>query len=369
MYYTPKQIQSDTGLALSMRGEIDGHVGEIVGFVRYRNQDEEDPWVWEEWCFKSGGINYWLEYDPEVKTFGFHEPVAGPQLAKPESGTSSLEVPGLGKLKIDEAGGAYLEEWYGQIPWPAKSGESLDYVDGHIGQEHYSIEWSDETEYFKTKHISKKALRAGFGLPANFFAKSLAESAGKGEGWTHLWKSILIAFVVCIGLAIYAGVSGREIYREQISVCLEESSPENSCLGTTLPRGPITLARVGRVHKIVVRAEDASEQNWHSLYVNLVDEEGTPISGFGGDFWSEYWQEGGESGIESNLSSKRLFKLTQAGQYYIDVEGELEKGSRGPLNFGIYIYEDVLLARYFLILAGVLGLLLVIKHRLYKILS
>jgi hypothetical protein len=132
--------------------------------------------------------------------------------------------------------------------------------------------------------------------------------------------------------------------------------------------GPITLNKVGRVYKIVVKAAGASEQNWHSLYLNLVDAQGKAVSGLAGDFWSEYWREGGESGVDSNHSSKYIFRLERAGAYFIDLEAELEKGAAGPLDFWIYVYEDVLLARYFLALAGILGFLLVIKHRLYNIL-
>jgi len=369
---TQKQLHPMSDLKLGLTGNLDNHKIEIVGYILYEDSDDEDTWFWEEWFGVSVDGYFWIQYDPETDAYTYYkqiQPTPGLDLESIRNG-SSIVLSNSERFSISETGNAKVKSLAGELPWKVKIGETVSYADGQYYQNRYAIEWDDtEIEVYKGREIDRKELFISFRMDdklAALIKKEQTELKWKYVR-TLLWISILISIIG----AIYSSLSGKLIYSKQVEFCPDPITPSAStnktipyslCEDTEVPLGPINLTHANRVYKISVNSLTASKSNYVSLDINLLDSGRLPISGFEGDFWVEDWVEGGESGTESNLKADKLFQLDKAGQYYLDMEAD--KGTPSTSNsdkFNIKIYENIILARYFIVYASIALLVLGLK--------
>jgi hypothetical protein len=359
-----------SGLSLGLRGVLNGISVELIGYIKYKGSDDEDTWYWEEWLATSGGNSYWLEYDQEEDKYIFYEKVISAEpvdTAKIFSRTR-IKISSTETFSVKESERAELVAVKGEIPWVAEIGEVLNYADGSNDSGLYSMEWDEEeTGLFKGQIISAKDIFTGFNLPEKLAA---LEKKQQSQGqWKIIILFVWFALIGSIIGAVMSLFSGKMIYSSVVQLCDHRATP-GTCLSTAMPLGPFALDKKNKVYEIKIISQTASTANWHAVDAFLLDESQQPISQLGGDFWQEAWQEGGESGVDKNLEVSKLFRLTKAGNYYLEIDDEKQNLSPVPDQITLKIYEEVILGRYFLVLGIICLLFLRYKDaRLSKIIS
>ncbi len=349
-------------LSLGKKGTLDSHSLEVVGYIRYKESDDEDTWYWEEWLCLANKDRLWIQYEEE--TYTLYTEVRPPQPID----TRALKVGRKVRISdtesftIRERGTGTVTTCEGTLPWDAEVGETSEYADGSYRTVQYSVEWDEvDTEVYKGRVVDIKELLRGFGMQAELVA--LEEKERKAFRWKPFLAIMWIVTIASIAAAVYAAIRpGTLVYGKQVTLCHPDAAP-NSCIPTPLPLGPFTLTKQGRAHKVVIESLTASQQNWHSVDVTLLSQDQAPVSAFAGDFWSEYWKEGNESGVESNYQAKTLFRLDTPGVYHLDLELQREKGTTPSDQFRVMVYENVILSRYFVAVAGVALSLLSAKDK------
>ena len=362
-----KSFDSRSDLELGLKGNLENEELEIVGYILYQGQDDEDTWYWEEWFATGQDGYYWIQYDVEEDSYTLFKqatPKQAVDISQIRSGASIWLSPEE-RFTVREVGLAKVNYVAGEIPWQATIGDVIHYADGSYYNQKYSIEWTEEEiEIYKGREIDRKELFAGLGMK-----EKLAELIKK-ERSELKWKFIRIILwsvvVGCIVGLVLSFISGKEIFSQVVSFCPEQPAfnnteflaipSEQNCDDTEFPIGPVNLTHLNKIYKIEIESTSATRTNWVSLDVNLLNSANHPLSGLEGDFWVEDWREGGESGTDANYKATKLFQLTEAGQYYLDMEVDKQNPNSEVDTFIVKIYEDVILSRYFLLL-GTLALL------------
>lgn len=362
-----KSFTPTSDLSLGLKGKLNGEDLEIAGYILYEGKDDEDTWYWEEWFAVGKSGYFWIQYDIEEDTYTFFKqtiPQKTIDIKEIRSG-KTLSLSNDERFTVGEVGLAKVEQLGGEIPWKAKIGDVINYADGSYYNNRYSIEWAeDEIEIYKGREIDRKELFAGLGMK-----EKLAEIIKKEQSelkWKFIRVVLWLIVLVCIVGSLFSLGSGKVIYSQQITFCPDPPTTITTptlptCDETDFPMGPIDLTHTNKIYKIEVGSFTASRTNWVSLDVNLLDASQQPVSGLEGDFWVEDWYEGGESGTESNYKADRLFQLTKAGQYYLDMDVDKQNLNNEIDTFNVKIYEDIILSRYFLIFGSIVLLILGLK--------
>lgn len=359
-----KKFYTHSSLKLGLKGILDEEELEIVGYIRYEGRDTEGLWQWEEW-FSAGKNGYlWLRYDLDEKTYALFKQLDIPQpidLAEIKL-DKNIALSPEERFKIQEIGKAKIVAVAGKVPWKADVGDVINYADGNYYRNIYTLEWSkDEVEIYKGKKINEKALFTGLHMH-----QELAELIKKKRNelkWDLLRVILWLVTVASFTASLLFLGNGKVIYSQKVTVCPDEipfstnSLNSLNCIDTKVPLGPINLTNTNRVYKIHVDNYSATHTNWVSLDVNLLNATQQPVSGFEGDFWVEDWHEDGQSGTEANYKAEKLFRLTEPGQYFLDMEADKQNPNNEIDTFNIKITEDTILVRYFILL-GLAGLLI-----------
>lgn len=193
-----------TPVQLGMIGEFAGEKYQVIGRVRYREQQ----WMWDEWLLMTEeGRFKWLTegeegftlYDTMVPTNPVDPREVGDTLNL--EGTVSAEVEGRGVGRID-----YLE---GELTWKATLGDSVHYMDANFpdNKGKYAIEWTDEeVEFFKGKKLTNNEVRRAFSLPELAGPRQQKHSAAT----VFVIVVVVVVFLcLCAALAMVGG-SGDE---------------------------------------------------------------------------------------------------------------------------------------------------------------
>ena len=147
-------------LRLGMQGTLDGATQEVIGRIRYREQD----WFWDEWLLVSEAGKYaWVSED-EGK-FKIHRAYVPKSPVAPDMLTKGARIfmDQMG-MHVREAGVARIAFVEGELTWKARLGETVHYADAGHGLRSFAFEWTDdEFEVFQSTPISRGALRAVFG--------------------------------------------------------------------------------------------------------------------------------------------------------------------------------------------------------------
>jgi hypothetical protein len=330
---------------------------EVLGYVLYSESDSEDTWYWEEWFLLSSKGYGYLQLDGDENTFTFYETKVDISIPLKDDYRKGgwIELGSDEKFKVVEKGIGTALTVYGEIPWMIGKGYKIKYYDGKNDSVQYSLEISQsEVEVYKGRMISHEDLYSALedkSVIAIFKNKAKEGSFLKKIAVVFGGFGIFALFLALIASALF----GRETYSQLVAVrsdgiYLCEDFGE-SCLKSELPLGPFTLDKVGRPHTIEIESFTTTSANWTYVTVELLDENQEVINGFAGDFWVD-------DGETSNTASY-TFRLTDGGEFYIDLEREPDpvNSVRTPNHadsYEIKVSEGGILSRYYIIFAVVL---------------
>lgn len=382
--------KDSTVFSLGLKGTLRGVEYEIIGRVRYQDEDEYEKSTWDEWFAVNaeGGYHYFVEEDGEV--YSYEEYI--PESIDIESDASAVMFEGQRVSKKEQYVGriVYTE---GELSWTPEIGEPVNILDFKKGGKSYTLEISDdEVSITKGEKIPYKEIIDAFRADEfkdKFDATMHKRKIYGRKGKIYIAAALLSFFAGVIGCLDEKPVEGVMTNRFSLSknVLMTENN-ETAYMSQNL-YGPFKIEEADKLYDVTVGVNEAVQplnQEWQSFRFFLVKEDRIksmisdkltpeelkdlfdeidalpePVESYivSGDFWDERGSDSDGPWHENDLSSTASFILDESGQYY----GYLElfsNNQRNPDAAAVSI-SRVKSYRYFLIAAGVFILLFIIN--------
>lgn len=392
----------NTALKLGAKGEIDGVEYEIIGRIRYQDEDEWELDVWDEWLAvtSDGSYHWFVEEDGEV--FAYEEYV--PSSIDLEASPSTIEFEGKRISKEDTGFVARIVYAEGELTWQPEIGEPARCYDFRKEGYNFTIEQSeDEVSVTRGKRIPYKKVIMAF--RKEDFMEKYGRTMMMRERYRRKAYIYLFMCALSFAAAVWGCFSGNEVrgaWDRSARMVLASNQQKNEegasfYFSQVLYTKPVELTRTDTLYQVRVEVDTAVQaisREWESCRLMLIKEDkyqelvkkvpaqpatqqagddgavkpdDAPATELGqvldevdsfpeplesaamnGDFWDEdgyddegYWHES-ETAIDHD------FLLDEPGKYYIYLE-LYSQNRRNPDAVKITLVEGVRSYRYFVV--------------------
>ncbi len=330
-------------LELGMQGRIKGIEFTIIGVVQYRDS-EGYPWL-EYQIFSPTHGYHWLVFSDGHFVFSrrVREIVDVSLIQK-----TTFKAKGM-TFKVYESYTASVYFVEGELTYVAEVGNRIAVTEGICPPYNFSRERSDTEEEFQFgEYLDANGVYRAFGVrkiprpPRSvhacqpYVAKPASVSLSRMARWFAI-PTILIA----IGIMVFGGGSrllDREFNLQQI---LDGTYSEEFTVS-------------GKDSMMALKLSSNLSNAWSWYDISVVQGE-QPVASLSKGISYYHGVEGGESWSEGSQSARAYFTLADPGTYrfYIEGTGGTGANSNQPQNRGVrfQLYEDVIVSRYFFILA------------------
>lgn len=370
-------------LAIGMKGKIGEDSFEILGRIRYQEDERYDDSWWEEWYLlsDSGERGFLVVEDGHFEFYTKTRPVEELTF---EEGVVRFDGQ---SLDAEEDGYTAHIAWFeGQFPWDAKLGESTWCIDTVVGRERVAIERSeDEAEVWRARRIPARELFAGFGLTDA--VKAYDDALGLGASFAKKARIYFLAGLVMLGLAIYNCSGGKAAHILQVPqgrtatpLALERAEEgQGNSLAGTLSKGVtwkltsfsnavfdnVRLDSEGSIHQLRLAAPSIHNE-WIEATATLLRVVSPTSNELVYSFTAAIWHASGTDSegywSESGGNDSQEFVLDKAGVYRILLSITHEKGTRPVSDVAVMIHEGER-SYSFLLVSGLLALFMGLRCR------
>ncbi|HOP64291.1 MAG TPA: DUF4178 domain-containing protein [Spirochaetota bacterium] len=337
---------------LGIKGNFKGVEYEIIGRLRYQDEDEYEKATWDEWVAISGEGTFHYFVEEEGRIYSYTEYI--PNTIDMESSSGYIEFDGR---KISKSEGYYarivLAE--GELSWKPEIGEAILCYDFKNSGNHYTIEQSeDEVSITRGERITHGEIIEAFDLEGyrEIYNKTIKK---RGE---FAWKSRLYLLGLCISLAVslYSCFSSTPVRgimntKQVLTNNAFLQDAEGKMYTSQVLYGPFEIDKGNALYDIGFRV-DESVQNfnleWQSVRMMLISEKRLqdtvksdinnpavlkdlfeeidalpdPVESYviTGDFWDEDGRDSDGYWHEADISFSSDFVLDEAGKYFVYLE-------------------------------------------------
>ncbi|HPU88407.1 MAG TPA: DUF4178 domain-containing protein [Spirochaetota bacterium] len=378
---------------LGIKGTIDGVEYEIIGHIRYQDEDEWEVETWDEWLAISseGTYRYFVEEEGEIYSFEEYTPNSIDLATDP----SSIEFEGKKVSRERTRYTARIVFAEGELPWQPEIGEPITVYDFKHQGFYITIEQDeDEVSITRGTVVPHGVIIDAF-RGAEF--KDAYEKTRRKRS-AYAWRARIygIGIVAAIIYIIYAAVSGDslpDISKTRRVLVENEVKVEQGkqVYASQILFGPAVFQRSNSLYTVRVAVDSAVQPlrlEWQSFRLLLIkedrirqfesrqagadgirtalaeiDEFEEPVESyaFNGDFWDEEGYDDEGKWHESDTSGETDFILDDPGSYYLYVELFSEKPRKSGA-IAISILENVKGFRYFFIPIVLFSVLLLVNH-------
>ncbi|HPG51838.1 MAG: DUF4178 domain-containing protein [Spirochaetes bacterium] len=369
---------------LGIKGTLKDIEYEIIGRIRYQDEDEWEKSTWDEWFAVSadGTYHYFVEEDGEVHSYEDYTPGS----IDLESDPGSIEFEGK-KISRDEAYVGRIVFAEGELPWKPEIGEPATMYDFRKDGVKYTIEHSeDEVSITRGEKISYKDVVNAFGgekEKGRYRETMTMRTTYRRRAFVYMAGcavAFILAAVSCLNSSPVAGIMEKRTDLAANTVITENGQ---SMYQSEVLFGPFELKKGDALYNAQVSVNESVQKlslEWQSFRLLLVpgdrllkaangrmtpaalrdvfDEvdaltEPVECYAMSGDFWDEEGHDDEGYWHESDLSVDDDFVLEKPGSYYAyleltsqkprsaqAVEVKLERSS----SFRYYIIIIVILA-------------------------
>jgi len=406
----------NTAMKLGAKGEIDGVEYEIIGRIRYQDEEEWELDVWDEWLAVTadGSFHWFVEEEGEVHAYEEYVPASMDLEVSP----SVFEFEGRRFSKENTGFVARIVYAEGELTWKPEIGEPAQCYDFRKEGYSYTIEQSeDEVSVTRGKRVPyKKVIMA-------FRKEDFMEKYGRTMLIRERYRGGRPIYLVMCALSFAAAVWGcfsggemRGAVDRSARMVLASNQPKseenaNFYFSQVLYTKPVELTRTDALYQIRVEVDTAVQamsREWESYRLMLIKEDkyqelvkkapartaaaapsaddGTvkpddaPATELGqvldevdtfteplesvsinGDFWDEDGHDDEGYWHESETAIDKDFLLDEPGKYYIYLE-LYSQNRRNPDGIKITIVEGVRSYRYFVMVLMVFIVLWIINR-------
>jgi len=270
---------SNSIFKLGMKGKIEGVEYEIIGRLRYKEQDPDDyeEGIWDEWFTVSsdGGFHYFVEEDGKVLSYNEYIPNS----IDMDSDSSYIYFDGKAISKNSAyIGRVILAE--GELPWEPDIGEPVKCYDIKNNGEKFSIEQSeDEITICKSTKIPYKDIIDGFDLDEH--RENYNETMTQRKKFLLKSKIYLVAMFISLGLLFTTCSTGSKVkgvMNKQIVITDNELKVENGkpSYHSNVLYGPFRLENKEGLYNITIGINERIKRlnsEWQSFGFMIIKEE------------------------------------------------------------------------------------------------
>lgn len=339
-------------LKLGLKGNLHGREYEIIGRIRYQEEDEYDKATWDEWVAvcQDGTFHYFSEENGSIIVYAEYNP----ESIDLESGKVSITFEGK-RIKKDEAYVSRIVYTEGELPWKAEIGESSICYDFKKDGAFYAIEQSDnEVTVTRGERVSYGDLIEAFDISE--YRELYKNTVVKRKRYAAKKRVYLFGLLFSLGAIIYGcafsepveGImNSRQVLTENVSLVDEEGSAFQS----TVLFGPFDVERGDSLYSAVLSVDESVQQlslEWQAFRLMLIPQSGLDgITGgrsrnlsvlrelfdeidvlseplevytLTGDFWDEEGRDSDGYWHESEITFSGDFVLEKPGRYYFYLE-------------------------------------------------
>lgn len=378
-------------LKLGLKGILNGKEYEIIGRIRYQEEEEYEKSTWNEWVAvcSEGNFHYFSEENGTILIYTEYNP----ESIDLDSGGSSILFEGK-RISKDESYVSRIVYTEGELPWKAEVGESSVCYDFKKDGNYYSIEHSDnEVTVTRGERITYGELIEVFDIDE--YRQAHKNTVAKRKVFAAKRKVYLLGILISLGAIIYGcsfsepveGImnSGKVITRN-----VPITDEEGSLYQSSVIYGPFSIDRADSLYSAQVSVDESVQQfniEWQSFRLMLIPESGlNEITGgrsrdlsvlrdlfdevdvlaepvevytLTGDFWDEEGRDSDGYWHEADISVTKDFVLESAGKYYFYLELYNNK-RRNPESVNVSLYRSTGY-RYFVIAAVIMAFLFIVN--------
>jgi hypothetical protein len=364
---------------LGVKGTLKGAEYEIIGRIRYQDEDEYEKSTWDEWFAVSadGAYHYFVEEEGEVHSYEDYTP----QSIDMESNPDYIEFDGK-KISKSTAYVGRIVYAEGELPWKPGIGEPATMYDFKKDGAKYTIEQSeDEVSITKGEKIPYDEILHAFGgeKEKEQFQKTVKKKKDyKKKALVYLICCTVTFLLAAVSCFTTSPVEGIMNVKSELSNNVPVTENNQNMYQSGALYGPFDIKNGNSLYSATVYVDESVKKlslEWESFRLLLVPEERLhkaldkqvnpaalkalfdeadalkePLEcySFGGDFWDEQGYDDEGKWHESDLTMDDDFVIEKPGKYYAYLELVSQK-PRPISAVGIKI-ERVKSYRYYLII-------------------
>jgi len=371
--------KDSTVFKLGLKGKLKDKEYEIIGRLRYQDEDEYEKSTWDEWVAVSedGVYHYLVEEDGRIDSYEEYVP----ESIDMETNGSYIEFEGK-KIPKSEGYTGRIVLAEGELPWKPEIGEATLCYDFKKDGNHYTIEKSDEevsiTKGEKLTHgevIEAFQIEQYRDLYSNTLKKRKSLKWGSRFYIGGMVLSLMVSVYSCFSETPVQGVMNSK-------KILVDNSPVNDAEGNVYESqilyGPFDIPEGNKLYNVEVKIDQSIQPlnlEWQSFRFLLINENRLnditggkitdpavlkdvfedidampePLESYliTGDFWDEEGRDSDGYWHESDLSYNTDFVLDDPGKYYTYME--LFSNNAKDVNSVVFSISRAHGYRYFII--------------------
>jgi len=387
----------NTVFRLGLKGELRGEEYEIIGRIRYQEEEEYEVATWDEWlAVTPDGVNHWF-VEEEGRIYSYEEYL--PESIDLESESGYLDFEGKRVSREETGYVARIVHAEGELPWKPEIGEPAQIYEFKKDGYNFSIEqYEDEVSITRGEHISHKEIIEAF--RSEDYLESYQNTVRMRK--RYRWKALIYMSGILFSLAyiiwaISAGKMVPDVQKEKRVVTdnvLKQEEGGRAYLSRALC-GPVELDRADALYTIHVGVDERVQDfhlEWQSYRIMLIKEErlkavtGTAIPPvklqetladidaledplesfvFSGDFWDEEGYDSDGYWHESDTADEKDFVLDDTGRYFVYLE-LYSQNRRNIDSVTVAVEKDVKSYRYFIIIVIIFFILYALNRNKSK---
>lgn len=341
-------IKYGTFFTLGMKGTFRDHDYEIIGHIRYQEEDEWETATWDEWCAVDDRGLYHYFVQEGGRLYAYQRYI--PKSIDLEASDSYFH---FNDQKIHKGrNGYYARLVYanGELPWEPEIGEQVLCYDFKVDGTNYSIERSDsEVGIYTSEVIDYREIINAFSLDT--YREPYENTLKKRKQFKRKSLVYLAALFAVMGLLIYGCSDSTSIdgvmAKKQVLVNNERIAENGTAVyNSMILYGPFRIDKENELYSIHVWAMESVQPfnlEWETFTLYLIPEirlssalkenmtpqairnlltdidaleEPVESYSFNGDFWDEEGRDSEGYWHESDTTASKNVVIEKDGIYY-----------------------------------------------------
>lgn len=341
-----------TVFSLGLKGNLRGIEYEIIGRLRYQDEEEYEKATWDEWVAVSsdGAYHYFVEEGGEIYSYSEYTP----ESIDMESSSGYIEFDGR-RVNKSDGYNARIVFAEGELPWQPEIGEAVLCYDFKNRGSHYTIEQSEnEVSITKGEKLTHGEVIEAFNIEKfrEIYSRTLRKRSGfKWKGRIYATGMLLSLVATVYGCLSNSPVKGVMNTGQILTDNAMTQDAEGKVYTSQVLYGPFEIPEGDALYDAGFYVDESVQEfnlEWQSIRMMLISEkklqetvkEGLndpavlkdlfeeidampePVESFiiTGDFWDEEGRDSDGYWHESDLSFSSDFVLDEEGKYYVYLE-------------------------------------------------
>ncbi|PIE23016.1 MAG: hypothetical protein CSA62_09810 [Planctomycetota bacterium] len=346
------QDRPKTPIQIGAPFEFRGARYHVCGFIRSYMTDEGVRYYNNEWLLHSPKHGYRI-----LESYAGHWSFVKKLSSGPSQALRVRQLKRKSRFRFGDQQYRVFEtchrsviDWVeGELDWVAQVGDVSGYMDAISPPLMLSATWTEtEMEWYLGEYVCPEEIAKGLGKPLTSLPrpKGIAPHQPIVESpRNRQMRMLTTAFAVLFLLVGFIQLSKSGTRIADFQVQPQEYAGEYLSPSFVVSKDAVTCSSEFQAN---------SDNSWHYFDVALINDKDEALFDYSAEISYYHGYSGGESWSEGSRSDSQLFRIEKAGSYRLLLKGQYGDGPAQALH--VQIYEDVGVARYFILIALALSL-------------